>query len=70
MKSITIERIKMLWKALTDENYMVVSLDEWCENAFKWYSEGIKQGVKMAKKDEQEGLSWIKMQEYRKGKLE
>ena len=51
MKSITIERIKMLWKALTDENYMVVSLDEWVENAFKWYNEGIKQG-KMAKKDE------------------
>ena len=49
MKSITIERIKMLWKALTDENYMVVSLDDWCENAFKWYNEGIKQG-KMAKK--------------------
>ena len=52
MKSITIERIKMLWKALTDENYMVVSLDDWSENAIKWYNEGIKKGVKMAKKDE------------------
>ena len=68
MKSITIEKIKMLWKALTDEEYMVVSLDDWCENAIKWYTEGIKKG-KMAKKDEQERLSWIKMQGYRKGKL-
>ena len=51
MKSITIEKIKMLWKALTDEEYMVVSLDDWCENAIKWYTEGIKKG-KMAKKDE------------------
>ena len=69
MKRITIKMIKMLWKTLTDERYAVVTLDEWNENAIEWYNEGIKKG-KMAKKDEQERLSWIKMQGYRKGKLE
>ena len=53
MKRISIKMIKMLWKALTDERYVVVTLDEWNENAIEWYNEGIKKG-KMAKKDEQE----------------
>ena len=70
MKRISFKMIKMLWKALTDERYIVVTLDEWNENAIEWYNEGIKKGMEMAKKDEQEGLLWIKMQEYRKGKLE
>ena len=70
MKRISIKMIKILWKTLTDERYAVVTLDEWNENAIEWYNEGIKKGLEMAKKDEQERLSWIKMQEYRKGKLE
>ena len=70
MKRVSIKMIKMLWKTLTDERYAVVTLDEWNENAIEWYNEGIKKGMEMAKKDEQERLSWIKMQEYRKGKLE
>ena len=41
----------MLWKALTDERYVVVTLDEWNENAIEWYNEGIKQG-KMAMEDQ------------------
>ena len=69
MKRVSVKMIKMLWKALTDEKYAIVTLDEWNENAIEWYNEGIKKGTEMAKKDEQEGLSWIKMQEYRKGKL-
>ena len=70
MKRVSIKMIKMLWKTLTDERYAVVTLDEWNENAIEWYNEGIKKGLEMAKKDEQERLSWIKMQGYRKGKLE
>lgn len=52
MKRVSIKMIKMLWKALTDENYAVVTLDEWNENAIEWYNEGIKKGVEMSKKDE------------------
>ena len=39
MKRISIKMIKMLWKALTDERYVVVTLDEWNENAYKYKSE-------------------------------
>ena len=52
MKRVSIKMIKMLWKALTDERYVVVTLDEWNENAIEWYNEGIKKGLEMAKKDE------------------
>ena len=52
MKKITIKMIKMLWKVLTDERYIVVTLDEWNENATEWYNKGIKKGMEMAKKDE------------------
>ena len=52
MKRVSIKMIKMLWKALTDEKYAVVTLDEWNENAIEWYNEGIKKGLEMAKKDE------------------
>ena len=56
MKKISFKMIKLLWKALTDERYVVVTLDEWNENAIEWYNEGIKKGMEMAKKDEWEGL--------------
>lgn len=52
MKRITLRMVKMLWKALTDENYAVVTLDEWNENAIERYNEGIKKGMKMSMKNQ------------------
>ena len=49
MKKISIEMIKLLWKALTDERYFVVTLDEWNENAIEWYNEGIRKGIELSK---------------------
>ena len=48
MKRIKIKVIKILLKALTDENYAVVSLDEWNENTFENYNRGIEKGIEMA----------------------
>ena len=48
MKRINIKMIKMLWKALTDENYAVVSLDEWNENKFENYNRGFEKGIEMS----------------------
>ena len=52
MKKISIKMIKMLWKVLTDERYVIVTLDEWNENAIEWYNEGIKKGMEMAMEDQ------------------
>jgi hypothetical protein len=52
MKKISFKMIKMLWKVLTDERYVIVTLDEWNENAIEWYNEGIKKGMEMAMEDE------------------
>lgn len=50
MKNILIiEKVKMLWKVLTNENYVIVSLDEWNENAIEWYNEGIRKGIELSK---------------------
>lgn len=49
MKKINIKMIKMLWKVLTDERYVVVTLDEWNENAIEWYNEGIRKGIELSK---------------------
>jgi hypothetical protein len=49
MKRISFKMIKMLWKALTDERYVIVTLDEWNENAIEWYNEGIRKGIELSK---------------------
>ena len=46
MKRIDLKMIKLLWKALTDERYAVVSLDEWNENTIECWNRGIEKGMK------------------------
>ena len=51
LKALTDEEcFKMLWRVLTDERYTVVSLDEWNENTRESWNRGYEEAVKMAVK--------------------